>query len=426
MPAVAPVPTADPATGSELSTRPALLLAMVLDGGLGILTYLAAYWLRFHDTQLREFLPGAWMTLPFVVAGQLGTLAFLGAYARRGRVDWLLRVIGGIVLGTAVATAVVWVSLGFDGVSRSAFVADALLFSVAAVVWRGIFVLRARARMRAALQLRPGVLVDRAAETSSIRAVVASLLAYRELLKRLVLKDLKLKYRGSVFGFLWSLINPLLMIVVYTIAFTFILRIRTAGFVFYLMLGQLSWALFASSAAMSTGAIVDNSGLLKSVLFPRAILPIATVLFNLAQYLLTLAVFLPVMLIWFQVPLAAPMLLFPVFLLLQVVFTVGVAFILSTATAFFRDTRHLLEVALAVLFWTTPIVYELHQVPERIQLLILLSPVSPFVVAYQQMFFYRAWPDPSVWLAAAVHASGAFVVGALLFLAFEDRFTEQL
>jgi ABC-type polysaccharide/polyol phosphate export permease len=225
---------------------------------------------------------------------------------------------------------------------------------------------------------------------------------------------------------LWSLLNPLLMIVVYTVAFTFILRVRTEGFVFYLMLGQLSWTFFASSASMATGAIVDNSGLLKSVLFPKAILPIGTVLFNLAQYLLTVSVFLPAMFLWYHVPLVAPMMLFPVFLALQVVFTIGVALILATATAFFRDVRHLLEVTLSILFWTTPIVYELRQVPERLQLLILLSPVSPFVVAYQQLFFYRQWPAPTVWLLATAHALGAFVVGALLFLAFEDRFTEQL
>jgi ABC-2 type transport system permease protein len=261
---------------------------------------------------------------------------------------------------------------------------------------------------------------------TTFRAVVVNLYQYRELLKRLVVKDLKLKYRGSVFGFLWSLLNPLLMILVYTVAFTFILRIRGEGFVFFLMLGQLSWALFASSATMSTGAIVDNSGLLKSVLFPRAILPIGTVLFNLAQYLLTIAVFLPVMMLWYRVPLSAPMLLFPVFLLLQIVFTVGVALGLATATAFFRDVRHLVDVALSILFWTTPIVYELRQVPERLQLLILLSPVSSFVVAYQQIFFYREWPAATVWLIAGAHAVGAFVVGALFFLAFEDRFTEQL
>jgi lipopolysaccharide transport system permease protein len=306
-----------------------------------------------------------------------------------------------------------------------ALIADAVLFSIAAIGWRGLWVLRSRARARRAMQASSAELVDRA-EEMTFGAVLAALYRYRGLLRALVLKDLKLKYRGSVFGFLWSLVNPLLMILVYTLAFTFILRIRNEMFVFYVMLGQLSWSFFASSALMSTGSIVENAGLLRTVLFPRAILPIGTVLFNLAQYLLTVAVFLPLMLAWYQVPFAAPMMLFPVVLALQVIFTIGIALILATITAFFRDVRHLVEVALSVLFWTTPVVYELSQVPERLRLAILLSPVSSFVVAYQKLFFTREWPEPTLWLIAVTYAVGAFVIGAALILAFEDRFTESL
>jgi lipopolysaccharide transport system permease protein len=409
-----------------LPRRPSWFLSALLDCGFAIAAYLAAYWLRFYGDRLEAFLPGAWSTLPLVVLTQLVALVGLGAYARRPRLDWLLRVIAGVMIGTAASSALIGVSMGFEGISRSAFLADAMLLSIAALGWRGIWVLRARAKARALALTPGGELVNRSAEMTTLRAVVLSLYKYRELLRNLVLKDIKLKYRGSVFGFLWSLANPLLMMVVYTVAFTFILRIRSEGFVFSLMLGLLSWTFFASSAAMSTGAIVDNAGLLKSVLFPRAILPIGTVLFNLAQYALTVSVFLPLMMIWYQVPPSTPIILFPLFLALQVVFTIGVALILSTATAFFRDVRHLLEVALAVMFWTTPIVYELRTVPERLQLLILMSPVSPFVVAYQQIFLYRSWPEATVWLMACTHAFGAFIVGALLFLAFEDRFTEQL
>ena len=403
-----------------------MLFSLLLDGGLAFGAYLAAYWLRFRGDRLDTFLPAAWSTLPLVMTGQLLALVVAGAYARRPRFDWILRVIAGVVGGTAASSLLLGVTTGFEGVSRSAFVADAMLLSIGALGWRGTWVLRSRAQARATAGAPSDELVDRTAEMTTLTAVIVSLYKYRELLKNLVLKDLKLKYRGSVFGFLWSLVNPLMMIVVYTIAFTFILRIRSEGFVFYLMLGQLSWTFFASSAAMSTGAIVDNAGLLKSVLFPRAILPIGTVLFNLAQYLLTVSVFLPIMLIWYRVPLSGPMILFPVFLALQVVFTIGVALILATWTAFFRDVRHLLEVALAMLFWTTPIVYELRQVPERFQLLILLSPLSPFVVAYQDLFFFREWPDATVWLVAGAHALGAFAAGTMLFLTFEDRFTEEL
>jgi ABC-2 type transport system permease protein len=269
-------------------------------------------------------------------------------------------------------------------------------------------------------------MVNRAADAPSIQRTLAGLRQYRHLLRNLVLKDLKLKYRGSVIGFLWSLANPLVMAIVYTVAFTKILRAGSEGFVFYLMLGLLSWTFFANSASMSTGAIIDNAGLLKSVSFPRAILPIATVLFNLAQYLLTMSVFLPMMITWYRVPLSEPMVLFPVFLALQSVFTIGVAMILATATAFFRDVRHLLEVALAMLFWMTPIVYQLDQIPDRLRLIILMSPMSPFVVAYQKIFYFRQWPEPTVWLMAGTYAAGAFIIGTTLVLAFEDRFAEQL
>lgn len=269
-------------------------------------------------------------------------------------------------------------------------------------------------------------MVDLAAQSDSLALTIRSLVRYRALLGALVLKDLKLKYRGSVLGFLWSIMNPLVMTVVYTAAFTYILRIRTEAFVFYLLLGLLAWTFFASSASMAAGAIADNGGVMRSVFFPRAILPFATVLFNLIQYLLTAAVFLPVMLVYHHVAPAAPMLLFPVFLALQVVFTFGVALMLATATAFFRDVRHLLEIALAVMFWTTPIIYEMSLVPERLRLPILLSPMTSYVRGYQQIFYYREWPDASVWLVATLYAIGAFLVGASLLLAFEDRLAEQV
>jgi ABC-type polysaccharide/polyol phosphate export permease len=402
-----------------------LALSIVLDGLLAASANLAAYWLRFQGERFDRFLPGALSTTAFLVVGQLACLVTASAYARRPRLDWLFRVIVGIISGTTIAAAVVGLLLGFEGVSRGAFVADAILMTIGAIGWRGVWVLRLRTQLRSALRPADG-LIDRATELTTLRGMVRSLYGYRELLRNLVFKDLTLKYRGSMFGFLWSLANPLLMTVVYTVAFTFILQVRSEGFVFYLMVGLLSWTFFSNSAMMSTGSIIDNAGLLKSVRFPRAILPIATVLFNLAQYLLTVSIFLPVMLLWYSVPLSAPMLLFPVFLTLQVMFTIGVALLLATSTAFFRDVRHLLEVGLNVLWWTTPIVYELRLVPERLQLLILLSPVSPFVVAYHQLFFYREWPSGDVWLAATTYALGAFVAGALVFLGFEDRLMEQL
>jgi ABC-type polysaccharide/polyol phosphate export permease len=267
---------------------------------------------------------------------------------------------------------------------------------------------------------------DRAAVRPTLARTLRGLVQYGHLLRNLVVKDLKLKYRGSVLGFVWSLANPLLMIAVYTIAFTYILRIRTPGFVFYLMLGVLAWTFFANATSMSTGSIVDNGGLARSVWFPRAILPLAGVLFNFAQYLLTAAVFLPILMLLYRVPPSPPMLAYPVILALQLLFTIGVALLLAVGTAFFRDVRHLVDVALAVLFWATPVVYETAQLPPRLRSLILLSPLSPYVTAYHDVFYYRRWPSPETWIVAILYAVFTVVTGLWLMTRTEDQLTERI
>src|SRR5687767_773797 len=217
---------AAPVGAVVVPVRPSWLLSVLLDALLGVSAYIASYWLRFDGERLAAFLPGAWSAVPLVVGAQILALGALQAYAPRPRASWLSRVVAGIVLGTAASALLLWVVVGFQGISRMAFAADALLLSIAAIGWRGAWVLRARARARAVARASVADLVDRADEMT-LGAVLVSLYRYRNLLKTLVLKDLKLKYRGSVFGFLWSLANPLLMIVVYTLAFTFILGIRS-------------------------------------------------------------------------------------------------------------------------------------------------------------------------------------------------------
>lgn len=269
-------------------------------------------------------------------------------------------------------------------------------------------------------------MIDTAAVRPSVRRTLAGLRQYRHLLRNLVVKDLKLKYRGSVLGFVWSLANPLLMIAVYTIAFTYILGIRTPGFVFYLMLGMLAWTFFANAIAMGTGAIADNGGLVRSVWFPRAILPIATVLFNLAQYVLTALVFLPVLMTIYGVRPAAPMAAYPIVVLLQTAFTIGIALLLAVGTAFFRDVRHFVEVALPVIFWATPVVYETSRLPDRVRDVIVLTPLSPYVVAYHDLFFYRRWPSGETWALATIYAALSLATGLWLVTRVEDRLTEQV
>lgn len=402
-----------------------MLSSVLIDALAAAGCYMLAYRLRFPGADLAAFLPRVIASLPLIVSGQLAGLWLAGCYQPRLITEKIGRLILGAAAGTAAAVALIGVLLGFAGLSRSAFALDLGLLIVAVIGWRAARVLRMEWRSSRRTAATPS-LIDRTTEVATLVPTLVSVFSYRELLRNLVLKDLKLKYRGSILGFLWSLVNPLAMVAVYTLAFTYIIRTGQDNFAFFFILGLLPWTFFSGSALMSTGAIVDNAGLIKAVRFPRAILPISTVLFNLVQYLLTAAVIVPLMLLITGTPPAWAALAFPIVLTLQVAFTVGVALALSAATTFFRDIRHLLDIGLGMLFWLTPIVYRLDTVPEPLNTFVALGPVTPFVVGYQMMFYDGVWPARWIWILAAVQAAGALTVGMALFLSVEDQFGEQL
>jgi lipopolysaccharide transport system permease protein len=395
------------------AVRPLTAARLLRDLLILAAAYTLAYLARFPGAQLPLMVPGALRWAPVLIAAQLTGLALgrRGGGGRRGPV------LAGLIVGTIAGHLLSWAWIQtLDGVSRAASILDLVLALPA--VW-----LEPAWRPEAPDDPR---LVDAAAIGGGLMDSLAALVQYRELIRNLVYKDLKLKYRGSFFGFLWSLVNPLVMIVVYMIAFKYIMAVRSGGFVFLLLLGILAWTFFAGSASMGAGGIVDNGGLLKTVHFPRAVLPISTVLFNLAQYLLTIAVFLPLMLLVYRLPLSPSMLLFPVFVFLQLAMTIGVALALSAGVAFFRDIRHLLEVALMVMFWTTPIIYDYQAIPKAWRWPVLLSPMSPFVLAYQEMFYYGRVPDPEVCTVALLYAAVAFFGGFALFTRLQHEFVEQI
>lgn len=408
-----------------ISSASRLVRPILADAIIALAAYTVAWTIRFGDT-LAHFAPFARRAMPIVIAAQIAGLWIVGAWRRPFDVGTLIRVPLGVAAGSVVGIVVAFGALGNEGLSRTALTFDLGLLVAGAVTWRAVIILWQMSRPAPIDAAAPPPGLEPRLKRVSLGAELLALYEYRTLLRSIVIRDLKLKYRGSVIGALWSLVNPLLMMTVYVVAFTYILRIRSAGFVLYLQLGLLAWTFFATSASMSTGSIVDSGGLVKSVYFPRSVLPVGTVLFNFAQFLLTTIVILPVLLWYYGVPLGPQMLLYPVFLFLQLVFTAGIALMLSAATTLYRDVRHLLEIALSALFWLTPIVYEAVTLPDRLRLPILLTPVSSYVVAYHQIFYYRTWPDATIWFVAVTYAATSLVAGATVFLANEHRFAEQI
>lgn len=388
--------------------------------------HIVAYRLRFDGPEFEHFLALSARAWPIMVALHLGALGALGVYRTQLPKLWPFRLAFGTLIGVVLGFGLAVWTLRLEGISRQATSAYALTLIVGSLAWRAGLALAWRWIELRRPATPGGQLEVRGEQYQSMSGGLLLGWAYRDLLRNLVAKDLKLKYRGSVLGFLWSLANPLVMIVVYTVAFTYILRVPTDRYAFFVLIGLLAWTFFAGAVLGSMGAITEGGSLIKSVVFPRIILPVSGVVFHLVQYVLSLAVLLPVSLVWYHIPPGPQMLAFPFFLFLQVLFISGLALLLSTATVFVRDVRHLTEIGINVAFWATPIIYEYTLVPEQFRFAGLLSPMASFVRAYQDIFYYLVWPDTSIWLVATAYGIGAFVCGLSVFVAYEDRFPEQI
>jgi lipopolysaccharide transport system permease protein len=255
---------------------------------------------------------------------------------------------------------------------------------------------------------------------------MSSLFRYRELIRNLVFKDLKLKYRDSTFGFLWSLANPLLVILVYSFVFGHLIRVGVERFPYFLMIGILAWNFFAQSLMMSTGAILDNGNLIRKVAVPMEVFPIATVLFNLAQYLLALVVLFPLSFIFFGIlPSWSWLAFFPI-LVLHVLFTLGACFVVAAATVFYRDVRHFTEILLMLLFWLTPIIYDIRTITPSLQSVIYLNPISFFTLGYQDALYYNIFPSFAQVAALMGLTVVMLVLGYALFVRLKTRFAEEV
>lgn len=252
------------------------------------------------------------------------------------------------------------------------------------------------------------------------------LLRYRALVRNLVLKDLKLKYRDSILGFVWSLLNPLLLLSVYTVAFEYVLRVPMADYPCFILVALLPWNFFAGSAQASTRSILGNAGLIQKVSFPRETLPIATVCFGFAQLLLALAVLLPAALLLFRRPVHWTFLALPLLLLLHLTFTAGIAFLLSTVTTFFRDVSHLTEVGLMLVFWLTPVLYPIAMAPPWLQSVLKASPLSAFALAYQDLLFWGRLPDATVVAVLLVSTVVSLTLGLAVFRRFSAALPEEV
>ena len=266
-----------------------------------------------------------------------------------------------------------------------------------------------------------------AAPTARLR----ELARYRNLVANLTLRDLKLKYKGSVLGVLWSLLNPLLMMAIYTAVFSVFLRAVIIPHYWALVLGGiLAWTFFSGAVATATAAFVHNSNLITKVAFPIEALPISSVLANFVNFLITLVVLLVVLTVA-RVPLGASLVLLPVIALALLAFALGIGLFLASITVYFRDVEHLVTLVLAAWFYVTPILYPLDpralpRVAAQYLVYLKLNPLTWYVETLHSVLFYGRWPDPLMLTLTLVSSVVVLVGGYLFFAWLRPRIPEEV
>jgi ABC-type polysaccharide/polyol phosphate export permease len=260
--------------------------------------------------------------------------------------------------------------------------------------------------------------------------VIRRLLRFRGLLATLTERELKARYRGSLLGFFWSLVNPLLLLAVYSVVFGFVFQQRVEGvepYAVFLLCGLFPWIWLSTALLDGTVSLSANAGLLRKAVFPAEVLPLVSTLASLAHFLLALPILLLALL--GSRLLGHPVggwtvLLLPLPILLQLVFAAGLALALAALNVHFKDVRDLLQNLLTLLFFLTPVLYPLAAVAaiRPLALLLAWNPVTPFVRLYQELLFHGQLPEPLLWLQAGGVALLAWWAGSWLF----DRLAQTL
>ena len=255
--------------------------------------------------------------------------------------------------------------------------------------------------------------------------MVDTLYRSRWLLYALVGRDLVLRYRGTIIGFFWTLLNPLMFVAAYTLVFSVYLKSGKPHFALFLLAGMIPWQWFSTAIAMGTSSIVDGRIYVGKSVFRPAILIFVPIFSNFVNYLLFLPL-LAVVVAFSDGQLGWPLLALPVLILIQFILTTGFLFITATFNVFFRDLQQLLTTILTLLFFLSPIFYSVQQIPEQYRAYSLSNPMAGIIIGYQNIFYYNTWPDFRLLGLSLVTSLAIFWIGLTIFRRYEDALPDYL
>lgn len=248
---------------------------------------------------------------------------------------------------------------------------------------------------------------------------------YRELLKTNVKKEIRGKYKNSALGVLWSFLNPLLQLVVYSVIFGALLSGGDNTYHIYICVALIPWTFFTTTIQQAAFTIIANGNIIKKVYFPREILPLSIVTSGAVNFVISTIIIIALIL-FSGLGLTKYLIFYPVILGIQFLLLLGISFILSAITVYFRDLEHIIGIILMAAFYGTPIVYKLEQLPPNLQVLMKLNPMTHIIDGYRAIFYYQQMPDWGM-LGILTAISLALTIGGYaLFRKLQKGFAEEL
>lgn len=254
-----------------------------------------------------------------------------------------------------------------------------------------------------------------------MRARIRTFGRYKYLLRNLIVKDVKLKYRRSILGILWSVLNPLLMMLVISAVFSSIFKVSVENFPIYYLTGSTLFNMLAETTNSSMTSILDSSSLIKKVYIPKYIFPLEKCMFGFINFLFSM-IAVAIMYVIFGYPVHWTVLLFPIPVLYTLIFSIGLGMILSAMSVFFRDIVHLYSVLLTAWNYFTPIVYPYDILNDKIKSIMRLNPMFHYVKYFRDVLMYNTVPGLTTNLICAAIAFGTLFIGLLFFKGKQDKF----
>ena len=243
----------------------------------------------------------------------------------------------------------------------------------------------------------------------------------------LVKKDLRGRYKGSVLGFLWTFVNPLLQLLVYSIVFSSVMRVTNVDkYYLFLFVALIPWIFFSSSLTGGSMTILANKSLITKIYFPREVMPIAYVSSCFVNMLYSfIVVFIVILISGIGINFVS-LLFLPLVMAVEYIFSLGIALIVSAVNVYFRDLQHILGIVSMAWMYFTPIIYSINDIPERWRKIFMLNPMCHIITAYRQILYYKTVPDVTTLLLTGIASVFVLIIGLAVFSKLKRRFAETV